>query len=225
MINILIPYNVIAALILIIVCHHENLSQYYWLVFSFTHLTHPLTSGNHPFGLCFHESVFILFCFILFCLLETQSFGLENPQIVTSGPLQPTRRKAAIHSFAYCSLLGWLSRTWSAHLPKKYLIIPPEMWLLIDSSLFQSQSSIPPLTWGTNRGSEQGSKPAKSGWSPTLARGLEGLRIIYRLQYLISETRTLYEMIQNPTSHYKMLFKKVISDSNSIFLSWYQNSQ
>ena len=60
--DISIACNVITPLILVIICHHANLSQYYWLYCPFLPIPHPLHSGNHPFGL------FLWVCFCSVCL-------------------------------------------------------------------------------------------------------------------------------------------------------------
>ena len=77
--NIFVPYRVITPLILAIICHPVNLSPYYWLYSpSLFPPSLPLPSGNHPFGLCFYESVFISVCLFVCCRfhIQVKPYGL-----------------------------------------------------------------------------------------------------------------------------------------------------
>lgn len=67
MFDIITSYNVITPLIVVIICHYVNLSQYYWIYFPSTfHPSHyPLPSSGHPFGLRLYESIFVLFVLFL----------------------------------------------------------------------------------------------------------------------------------------------------------------
>ena len=61
------PHIVITPLILVTISHCVNLSHKLIFPFPFTPiLPPPLSSGNHPFGLYFYESVFALFAWFVF---------------------------------------------------------------------------------------------------------------------------------------------------------------